>query len=66
MRDLIYTDSDLVVTPIIDNPKVWKDTLATRGLNLGDVFIPNILCLILLPGLTAACFSFFLATCLHF
>ncbi|KAK2090077.1 Serine/threonine-protein kinase ulk4 [Saguinus oedipus] len=25
MRELIYTDSDLVVTPIIDNPKVWKD-----------------------------------------
>ncbi|XP_019486585.1 PREDICTED: serine/threonine-protein kinase ULK4 [Hipposideros armiger] len=25
MRELIYTDSDLVVTPIIDNPKVRKD-----------------------------------------
>ena len=25
MRELIYTDSDLVITPIIDNPKVWKD-----------------------------------------
>lgn len=24
MRDLIYTDSDLVVTPIIDNPKIMK------------------------------------------
>lgn len=24
MRELIYTDSDLVVTPIIDNPKVQR------------------------------------------
>lgn len=31
MRELIYTDSDLVVTPIIDNPKVRKATLATEG-----------------------------------
>lgn len=26
MRELIYTDSDLVITPIIDNPKVQGDT----------------------------------------
>jgi hypothetical protein len=26
MRELIYTDSDLVITPIIDNPKVQRDT----------------------------------------
>ena len=44
MRELIYTDSDLVITPIIDNPKVRKDpkdTLTLWGWNLGDVFIPQ-------------------------
>lgn len=32
MRQLIYTDSDLVTTPIIDNPKVCRE-----GVNLGAV-----------------------------
>lgn len=31
MKELIYMDSDLVVTPIIDNPKVWKDALRDEG-----------------------------------
>jgi serine/threonine-protein kinase ULK4 len=30
MRELIYTDSDLIVTPIIDNPKVRQDTETTQ------------------------------------
>ena len=29
MRELIYTDSDLDITPIIDNPKVRKDPKGT-------------------------------------
>jgi len=35
MRELIYTDSDLVITPIIDNPKVRKDPKDTLGLESG-------------------------------
>lgn len=71
MRELIYTDSDLVVTPIIDNPKVWKDTLNnwvvdfTEIWNLHEIFIQNIICCLIFP-VSLVCFCFICAACLHF
>ncbi|XP_076844669.1 LOW QUALITY PROTEIN: serine/threonine-protein kinase ULK4 [Brachyhypopomus gauderio] len=49
IKELIYTDSDLTVTPIMDNPKIQK-TAAVR-------FDPKTLCVSAYPAERLACLS---------